>query len=113
PNVHASPGALQKNVDFALALEAEINRNAHLLASTHAAEKTASANHDKARADKIETTLKQLQLARINGRLLGLLRSVSSSDKAPTPTVSAAAAKLRAASQQAHDAISALLVPDR
>lgn len=111
PNVHAAPGALAKNVHFALGVEQTIDRNARALAAARKASSAATRSGDTQRASRIDAAVKQLGFRRINMQLLGLMRKVSSNDNAPSPDVVAAAARLHSQARHAQAALAALKLP--
>ncbi|MGH8128895.1 MAG: hypothetical protein ACRETC_11160, partial [Gammaproteobacteria bacterium] len=108
PNVSTTPAALQANVHFALMLEAVIDRNAQALHSAQAALAAATQTGDTGRARHIKDSLKTLDLGGINGHLRGLLRQVSATDKAPSPTLASTAKDLVHSSKHARDTLAAL-----
>ncbi len=111
PNAEATPAALKANLDQALALEATIDRNAQLLRSSHAAEAHARKHGDTRRAGQIAQVLERYNLKHINNQLSGLMGQLSGNDAAPNATAAQLATKLRHESQQASDALAALLIP--
>lgn len=111
PNAHASPAALKANFDLALAIEDTIDRNAQLLRNSRAAETHARKHGHTGRARQIAKVLKQYELGHLNGQLSGLMGQLSGNDSAPNATLAQRATQLRAKSEKAKEALSALLVP--
>ncbi len=111
PNADASPRALKANLDLALAIEDTIDRNARLLRNGRAAEAHARKHDKPRRAERIAQTLKRFDLEHLNGELSGLMGQLTGNDSAPNATLAHMAARLRHKSQQANDALAALLVP--
>ncbi len=111
PNADASPAALKANFDLALAIEGTIDRNARLLRSSRAAEAHARKHGHSHRAEQIAHVLKHCKLKHANEQLSGLMGQLAGNDYAPNPAVAQLAAKLRNESQQASDALAALLIP--